>query len=107
MWPRQTRNNLSLILPIPLDETRILSFDIFKLLHHMKECISVVKSKLILQKHEIISESYTSVYCVLTKRQTFNIYSSMFSLKLYLNLRNQNIQHTPTKIEPLGNTKPI
>ena len=44
------------------------SFDIFKLLHHMGEWeylklyyISVVKSKLILQKHEIISESYTSV----------------------------------------------
>ena len=59
---------LSLILPILLDETRILSFDIFKLLHYMEEWeylklhyISVVKSKLILQKHEIIYESDTSV----------------------------------------------
>ena len=48
---------LSLILPILLDETRILSFDIFKLLHYMEEWeylklyyISVVKSKPILQK---------------------------------------------------------
>ena len=59
---------LSLILPILLDETRILSFDIFKLLHYMEEWeylklhyISVVKSKPILQKHEIISKSYSSV----------------------------------------------
>ena len=59
---------LSLILPILLDETRILSFDIFTLLQYMEEWeylklhyISVVKSKPILQKHEIISKSYSSV----------------------------------------------
>ena len=32
------------------------------------------------------------------------MYSPMISLKFYFNFRNQNIQYTPTKTEPLRNT---